>query len=94
MGAVTLWDSTDAWHPKKLQTFQGPPDSVTKLDFAFGGEQLLATDGTHTVITWSTRGAKDVVTSPTQVACNRVHQGLTREEWAERLPRYKYRSMC
>jgi WD40 repeat protein len=94
LGAVTLWDSTDARHPKKLQTFQGPTGGVTTLDFAFSGTQLLATDGTQNVITWSTKGAKNIVASPVAVACRIVHQGLTAQEWAEHLPRYKYRQLC
>ncbi|MEV4514205.1 TIR domain-containing protein [Dactylosporangium sp. NPDC049525] len=93
-GAVTLWDNTDPRHPKKLQTFQGPADGVTTVAFASGGEQLLATDGMHTVVTWYTTRAKRIVASPETVACNAVHQGLTRQEWTVHLPRYGYTPTC
>jgi hypothetical protein len=91
---VTLWDSTDPRQPKKLQTFHGLDDGITTLTFASGGEQLLATDGLHTIVTWYTTGAKHIVASPGTVACNIVHQGLTHQEWTDHLARYEYRPGC
>jgi WD40 repeat protein len=92
-GTARLWDVATPSSPAHLATLQTGGDTGDGIAFAPGGRALATVSGPVATL-WDTSRLADTVARPAALACAITGSGLSRTEWARRVPRIGYRESC